>query len=199
MTDEEKAARPDKIKAEMDQAYADAPAAFDDGAIDLDDSTSVAWIMINSSDWNVMYSVGDVYDPGAKTDGLVATDVEITGEGTYTVSLDFTGVPGGYANGMAFSALAIGNGELLYPGYTVNITEVLVNGESYTLTAKPYTTSDDARCTRVNLYNEWVTQVPDDARTPDGDTTGISPVIFDNADLTHMETLSITFEYAPGK
>lgn len=53
--------------------------------------------MINSSDWNVMYSVGDVYDPGAKTDGLVATDVEITGEGTYTVSLDFTGVPGGYA------------------------------------------------------------------------------------------------------
>lgn len=199
MTDEEKAARPDKIKAEMDQAYADAPAAFDDNAIDLDDSTSVAWIMINSSDWNVMYSVGDVYDPGAKTDGLVATDVEITGEGTYTVSLDFTGVPGGYANGMAFSALAIGNGELLYPGYTVNITEVLVNGEPYTLTAKPYTTSDDARCTRVNLYNEWVTQVPDDARTPDGDTTGISPVIFDNADLTHMETLSITFEYAPGK
>lgn len=199
MTDEEKAARPDRIKAEMDQAYADAPAAFDDGAIDLDDSTSVAWIMINSSDWNVMYSVGDVYDPGAKTDGLVATDVEITGEGTYTVSLDFTGVPGGYANGMAFSALAIGNGELLYPGYTVNITEVLVNGEPYTLTAKPYTTSDDARCTRVNLYNEWVTQVPDDARTPDGDTTGISPVIVDNADLTHMETLSITFEYAPGK
>lgn len=199
MTDEEKAARPDKIKAEMDQAYADAPAAFDDGAIDLDDSTSVAWIMINSSDWNVMYSVGDVYDPGAKTDGLVATDVEITGEGTYTVSLDFTGVPGGYANGMAFSALAIGNGELLYPGYTVNITEVLVNGEPYTLTAKPYTTSDDARCTRVNLYNEWVTQVPGDARTPDGDTTGISPVIVDNADLTHMETLSITFEYAPGK
>lgn len=199
MTDEEKAARPDKIKAEMDQAYADAPAAFDDGAIDLDDSTSVAWIMINSSDWNVMYSVGDVYDPGAKTDGLVATDVEITGEGTYTVSLDFTGVPGGYANGMAFSALAIGNGELLYPGYTVNITEVLVNGEPYTLIAKPYTTSDDARCTRVNLYNEWVTQVPDDARTPDGDTTGISPVIVDNADLTHMETLSITFEYAPGK
>lgn len=199
MTDEEKAARPDKIKAEMDQAYADAPAAFDDGAIDLDDSTSVAWIMINSNDWNVMYSVGDVYDPGAKTDGLVATDVEITGEGTYTVSLDFTGVPGGYANGMAFSALAIGNGELLYPGYTVNITEVLVNGEPYTLTAKPYTTSDDARCTRVNLYNEWVTQVPDDARTPDGDTTGISPVIVDNADLTHMETLSITFEYAPGK
>lgn len=199
MTDEEKAARPDRIKTEMDQAYADAPAAFDDGAIDLDDSTSVAWIMINSSDWNVMYSVGDVYDPGAKTDGLVATDVEITGEGTYTVSLDFTGVPGGYANGMAFSALAIGNGELLYPGYTVNITEVLVNGEPYTLTAKPYTTSDDARCTRVNLYNEWVTQVPDDARTPDGDTTGISPVIVDNADLTHMETLSITFEYAPGK
>ena len=199
MTDEEKAARPDRIKAEMDQAYADAPAAFDDNAIDLDDSTSVAWIMINSSDWNVMYSVGDVYDPGAKTDGLVATDVEITGEGTYTVSLDFTGVPGGYANGMAFSALAIGNGELLYPGYTVNITEVLVNGEPYTLTAKPYTASDDARCTRVNLYNEWVTQIPDDARTPDGDTTGISPIVVDNADLTHMETLSITFEYAPGK
>ena len=100
-----------------------------------------------------------------------------------------------FANGTAFSALAISNGELLYPGYVIDIKEVLVNGEPYELTAKPYTTSDDGKCTRVNLYNGWVGDVPSGARTADGDLSDASAVVVDNADLTNIETLEITFDY----
>ena len=76
-------------------------------------SDSVAWIMFNSNDYGVSYSVGDVYDPDSTTGGLIAKDAAITGQGTYTVSLDFTGVSGGYANSIAFSALGIKDGESL--------------------------------------------------------------------------------------
>ncbi len=187
------------IKKRMDETLQNAPETFDADVMELTDDKAIAWIMLNSGDWNVMYSVGDKYDPASKTDGLIATDVEITGAGTYTVSLDFTGTPTGFANGFAFGALAIGNGETLYPGYVIDIKEVLVNGEPYNLIAKPYTTSDDGKCTRVNLYNEWIPATPTgNVRTADNDKTGASPCVVDNATLSHMETFSITFEYVPG-
>lgn len=171
------------------------PAIVDVGASDK----SVAWIMFNSNDWSTTYSVGDTYDPAAKSDGVVATDVEITGEGTYTVGLDFTGTGGGFANSTVFSALAIANGELLYPGYIINITDLKINGESYTLKGKPYTASDDGKCTRVNLYNSWVSEIPEAARTSDGDISDVSAVIVDPAELGEIKTLEITFDYGPAK
>lgn len=188
-----------EAQARIDTSTANAVLSFNEDAAAMDDSTAISWIMYNSGDWNIMYSVGDTYDPDSTTAGLVATDVEITGEGTYTVSLDFSGTAAGEANGTVFCALAIGNGETLFPGYTIDITEVLVNGEPYTLTAKPYTTSDNAVCTRVNLFNSWVTQVPDEARTPDGDTSNVQPIVVNSDDWQHMKTLSVTFNYAPGK
>lgn len=180
------------------EAEANAIERFEESVVDPADADSaVAWIMFNSGDWSQMYSVGDTYDPDSKSEGVVATDVEVTGAGTYTVGLDFTGTPNGFANGTAFSALAIGNGEILYPGYVVTITEILVNGEPYTMTAKPFTTSDNQICTRVNLFNEWVTTIPAEARTADGDTSNVSPVIVSNDDLGQLKTLTITFEYGP--
>ncbi len=178
----------------MDEAIAGA--SEDTG---LSDDIAMAWIMYNSSDWSIIYSVGDEYDPASKTEGVVATDVEITGEGTYTVSLDFTGTAAGYADSTAFSALAIGNGETLFPGYVISITEILINGEKYQLKGKPYTASDDAVCTRVNLYNGWVTSVPEQARTVDGSLNYATPNLLDPETLGHVETISVTFHYAPGK
>ena len=70
-------------------------------------------IMFFSSDYGVTYSVGDNYDPGSSSDGIIATDIQITGEGIYTVSLDFTRTGAGYANSFAFTALGISNGETL--------------------------------------------------------------------------------------
>ncbi|MHB8131376.1 MAG: glycoside hydrolase family 5 protein [Mobilitalea sp.] len=160
---------------------------------------AVAWIMFNSGDYGIMYSVGDSYDPAAKSDGLVATDVEITGEGTYTVGLDFTGTGAGFSTGTAFSALGIYNGELLYPGYIITITDLQINGESYSLTGKPFTTSDNGKCTRLNLYNGWVSTIPEEARTADGDISDVSAIIVDPADLGETKTLIITFNYGPAE
>jgi endoglucanase len=191
LTQEEIAAA---AQADMDAAYENA----DDGFA-LDDDTAMAWIMFNSSDWTTIYSVGDVYDPTSSTAGVTATDVEVTGEGTYTVSLDFTGIEGGYANSTVFCALAIANGETLYPGYSIEIDEVLINGEPYTLKGTPYTTSDDGLCTRVNLYNGWVSQIPDEARTADGDLTDATPMLLDPEELGEIQQISVTFTYVPGE
>jgi endoglucanase len=183
-----------QAQADMDEAYANA----DDGFA-LSDDTAMAWIMFNSSDWSTIYSVGDVYDPTASTAGVEATDVEVTGEGTYTVSLDFTGVEGGYANSTVFCALAIANGETLYPGYCIDIKEILINGEPYTMKGKPYTTTDDKLCTRVNLYNGWVSQLPDEARTQDGDLTDATPMLLDPEELGEIQQISVTFDYVAGE
>ncbi len=165
----------------------------------LSDDESVAWIMFNSNDWNTIYSVGDEYNPTAKTGGVEAVDVEVTGEGTYTVSLDFTGTGEGFADSTVFCALAIANGEQLYPEYSIIIKEMVINGEVKTLKGKPYTTSDDGKCTRVNIYNEWVTSVPPEARTADGNTNYVTPILIDNTTLGRIETIEITFDYCPKK
>lgn len=183
-------------KAAIEVAFASASDEEKDAPVAAPTDKAIAWIMFNSGDWGITYSVGDSYNPASKTDGLVTTDVEIAGPGTYTVGLDFTGVGGGYANGTVFSAIGISNGELLFPGYIINIKEVLVNGENYKLLGKPYTTSDDAKCTRVNLYNMWVNAVPDSARTIDGDVSDVTPNVLD-PNLSNIKTLSITFDYAP--
>ncbi|MGF7145042.1 endoglucanase [Anaerotaenia torta] len=165
----------------------------------LDENTAMAWIMYNSKDWSVIYSVGDVYDPASKTEGVEATDAEITGEGIYTVSLDFTGTGAGFADSMVFSALGVANGETLFPGYVITIKEVLINGEAYKLAGRPYTTSDDGKCTRVNLYNTWVTAIPEEARTENGVLAYVTPSLLDAETLGKVETISVTFSYGPGK
>lgn len=188
MTDEEVIAF---AKTSQEQAVQNAPEGFA-----LDSDKAVAWIMFTSGDWSVQYSVGDIYDPSTAPSTIVAVDQDIEGEGTYTVSLDFTGLSTGEASGCAFSALAIANGELLYPGYVIDIKEIKLNGEVYELKGVPYTSSDDQKCTRVNLFNEWVPEAPDDSRTVSGVKEGASPRIIDPADFSSVKTLEITFEYS---
>ncbi len=154
---------------------------------------SHAWIMW--SGFKATYSVGDTYTPGSETGGVVATDVKITGEGTYTVALDFSGAEGGYDTGFSFSAVGLSNGEILYPGYYMVIKEVLINGEPYTLTGEPYTTADDKICTRVNLYNQWVKEVPAEGRTIDGTPKDASPTVVDPAAFSQITSIQVTFEF----
>ena len=195
---QEKAAEPESVLRErMEAAIAAAPDQFED-QVNLDEiGEARAWIMYSSQDWSVAYSAGDTYDPSSKTGGVEAVDATVTGEGAYTVSLDFTGTNAGYARGVTFAALAVGNGELLYPGYVMELKELKVNGQPYEWTGTPYTTSDDGRCTRLNLFNDWVEQVPEEARTVGDAGDDLTASIVSNDDLQHIETIEATFDYRP--
>lgn len=185
--------------AEAAAAAAEAPVTFLQDAVVVDDQTALAWIMWNDASWALTHSVGDTYNADSISEGLVATNAIITGEGKYTVGLDFTGTAQGYSASVAFAAIGISNGEALYPNYLVNIKEVRINGEIYRLKGRAYTTSDDGVCTRVNLYNEWVTSVPKTARLPGGNLAGATPTPINRNDavIAEIKTIEIDFEYVP--
>ena len=185
--------------AEIAAAAAEAPMTFQQDAVVVDDQTALAWIMWNDGSWALTHSVGDTYNADSISEGLVATNAIITGEGKYTVGLDFTGTAQGYSASVAFAAIGISNGEALYPNYLINIKEVRINGEIYRLKGRAYTTSDDGLCTRVNLYNEWVTSVPKTARLPGGNLAGATPTPINRNDavIAEIKTIEIDFEYVP--
>ena len=172
-------------KARLDDALAAAPATYRDAQLELSDTATAAWIMWNSGDWALSYSVGDTYSPDALSPGMTVTDAQVTGPGVYTVGLDFTGTQKGYSASVGFSALAIMNGEKLFPNHQIVIREVLVNGQPHALTGTPYTTTDTGETTRVNLFNEWV-----------GKKTGVTATPLDKADpeMAKIKTLTVTFE-----
>lgn len=185
-------------------AIASAPATLREDAIQVTDDTCVAWIMFSEGSWALSYSVGDIYDPDSISPGIVPTDAVITGEGVYTVALDFTATQKSFAENTAFSAIGISNGEQLFPDYCIMITECKINGETVKLKGRNYTCSDDGRCTRTNLFNEWVNMKginQTNARVLYGDLTGISATILDRSlpAMDKIATLEITFTYAPRK
>ena len=178
----------------IDELYAKAKEEMmDEDFIEPADDKAVAWIMYQSSDWNIAYSVGDTYDPTNMTTGVKAKNAVITGEGTYTISLDLSGA--GKAKGFAFSAIGISNGETLFPGHIITIDEILINGEKYTPEGKNYTSSDDGKCTRSNLYNQWVPAPPSDGRIVGGDLSEATPKLID-VGKQEIKTLEITFTYS---
>ena len=178
----------------MEEAVAAAEARMsDENDIPAADDTAVAWIMYQSGDYAVSYSVGDIYDPTNKTVNVKATNALITGDGEYTVSLDLSDAGGG--KGVTFSALGIYNGEILYPDHVITIKSFKVNGEEITLDGKGYTCSDDGKCTRMNLYNGWVSAVPDDPRMGDGTAEEASAQIWKCGKTEMINTISITFTF----
>ncbi|MBR1860641.1 MAG: glycoside hydrolase family 5 protein [Lachnospiraceae bacterium] len=175
------------VKESMDKAAKDALDIWDDVKV-VEDGTPMAWIMWNGGAGT--YSVGDTYNPADNTMGIKATDVEVTGAGDYTVSLDFEGGN----TGLTFAALGLAYGETLYPGCIINIKEILLDGEKVTLSSLPYTSSDDGVCTRVNLYNEWVKDIPEDARNIAGNLKMSTPTPLDKTLLTDVKNITINFE-----
>ncbi len=186
------------------ETIASAPESLRSDAVELTEDTCVAWIMFSEGSWALSYSVGDVYDPDAISPGIVPTDVLIDGEGVYTVALDFSGTEKGCAENTAFCAVGISNAEALYPGWCINVTSVKINGEQVKLKGRNYTCSDDGKCTRANLFNEWVDMkkiTKDDARVLFGDFTGISatPLNRDLECMKRIKTMEVTFTFAKRK
>ena len=67
-------------------------------------------------------------------------------------------------------AVMIKDGETKFPDAVITVNSVKVDGKELTLDGKPYTSSDDGKETRANLYNQWVSKdsIPKDARSADG-------------------------------
>ena len=154
--------------------------------------TDVAYLMYADSAWAAQYWGGDAEG------GVVATKAVGEGAGTYTLGLDFTGTEAGAASGVAFTAVGVTTGEKTFPGYFIDVTEIKVNGEAIEL-GKGYTSSDDQICTRENLFNEWVSDLPTDARRADGDLEGASPIMVNTEDFAEVKTIEVTFDYIYGK
>ena len=150
--------------------------------------TDTAYLMYADGSWAYQYWGGDA------PEGVTATNATITGAGTYTVGLEFAEE----AQGLAFTAVGIVNGEKTFNGYFINVTDVKVNGESIAL-GKGYTSSDDGITTRENLFNEWVSSIPADARRADGDLEGVSAMIVDKEAFAAVKTVEVTFDFIYGK
>ena len=145
--------------------------------------TATAYIMYANADWSTHF-----WMDGKEYAGVKATSVDVGGEGDYSVALDFDAP----SEGLAFAALGIKNGEKVLPGYTVELKAIRLNGEEIEF-KKGYTSSDDGIETRMNIYNEWVAELPKDARSFDGSTDGAAPIIVEKEKFTNVSRIEIDF------
>jgi ABC-type Fe3+-hydroxamate transport system substrate-binding protein len=142
-----------------------------------------AYLAIVDGQWWVQYW-GSIDDDGS----MLAYDagvVPITGDGDYTVSVtadtsgfryDTTGdANGDYTpSGCSFAAVMVKDGTTLYPDMAIEITSIKIDGNDVDLTSKNFTSSDDGVEMRANIYNEWVTDLPEDAHDANGAVTDAS-------------------------
>ena len=150
--------------------------------------TDTAYLMYADAAWGYQYWGGDA------PEGVTASNAVVDGQGTYTVGLEFAEE----APGLAFTAVGIVTGEKTFNGYFIDITDIKVNGESIEI-GTGYTSSDDGICSRENIYNEWVAELPSDARRADGNLEGASPVIVDKEAFASVKTVEVTFDFIYGK
>ena len=102
-----------------------------------------------------------------------------------------------------FAAVMIKDGKTLFPDAIITIDSIKVDGKEITMTAKNYTSSDDGKELRSNIYNGWVDKLPDDVAstegalvvdgTPTDAAAAYSPVIVDKADFATWKEVEVNF------
>lgn len=145
--------------------------------------------------------VGYYWGTDADTLTYAATNAKIEGNGQYTVALDATtngySQTTGYSDmqGLTFAAVIVKEGTTLYPNMVITIDSIKLDGTEIEMTKKPYTSSDDGKEMRSNIYNGYVdaANVPDDAKTADGDLTNCSPQVVDPASFGNYQKIEVTF------
>ncbi len=174
-----------------------------------------AFIYINDGQFWIGYD-GTNDNPNMTMLTYNAGVTPITGNGDYTVSLtsdtvgfrlDTTGdanddscIPGG----MSFMALIIKDGMEKCPDAVITINEIRLDGEAIPMSAKNYTSSDDGKELRSNIYNSWVNSLPADAKSTEGalmDADGkpldiaaeYSPQIVSPDDFAEWKTVEVDF------
>lgn len=154
--------------------------------------STTGFIGFTDGSWNNYFNNGEDVNP------IVLNETNITGEGRYTVSVDWTKTETGYTNGMNFIMVGIANGEKLFPKYCINIEEIKINGKKVSF-KKGYTTSDNGVVTRCNIYNQWAGIHDNDAngstRSYDGKINDKTPKMIDFTKYSKIKTISVTFTY----
>ena len=167
-----------------------------------------AFLYINDGSFYIGYT-GDAESshdkPRMSYDAGVA---KITGDGKYTVSvrndtkallLDATNDAEGelIVKGCQFAAVIIKEGTTLYPNMSIEINEIRKDGQPVPMTAKNYTSSDNGKEMRANIYNQWVNNFPEDAHTAAGKVTGefgeYSAQIIDPDKLGEWKKIEVDF------
>lgn len=173
-----------------------------------------AFLAINEAQGWCQY-FGTTDDPKHTMLTYNAGVVKIEGNGKYKVSvtadtvgfrLDTASDPNDDSvvpSGLMFSAVKIKDGNTLFPDAVMTIDSIKVDGKELKLTAKNYTSSDDGKELRSNIFNEWVKELPDDARSvegalkPDGKLSdkakAYSPMIVDKNDFEKWKTVEVEF------
>ncbi len=179
-------------KAELETKVADLEAQLVKAGRDLIAAKSNAYIMFANADWSAQnWGTADSEDGSVKV-----TPAEVTGTGDYTVGLEFAEP----VSGLAFTALGLKNGEIDFPGYYLRVNEIRINGEKIDFLAEKvgYTSSDDKKETRVNIFNEWVSSLPADARVWNGDLAHAAPVFVDKEAFDQVKTMEVDFSVFDG-
>lgn len=192
----------------------DVPVAVADDDVEFEDAVVAesgdAYLAINEEQgWINYWGANDTmltYNAGVP---------HIEGNGSYTVSVttdtngfrydttsdanDASVVP----SGLMFAAVMIKDGKTLFPDAIITIDSIKVDGKEITMTAKNYTSSDDGKELRSNIYNGWVDKLPDDAAstegalvvdgTPTDAAAAYSPVIVDKADFATWKEVEVNF------
>ncbi len=149
-------------------------------ALDAVGEDGEALIAFSSGDYSAQYWAD------GKEYATIATTAIVTGDGSYSVSVE---VPGGTKD-FQFVALQIVKGEKLFPNNVVTITSVELDGKAIKLKGSPVTSSDDGVTTRVNLYNNWIGSLPNNARGVKDDSTHLA---MDN-NCGEWTTLTVNFK-----
>ncbi|MBR1592282.1 MAG: hypothetical protein IJ666_04650 [Ruminococcus sp.] len=192
----------------------DVPIAVADDEVEFEDAVVAesgdAYLAINEEQgWIQYWGANDTmltYNAGVP---------HIEGNGSYTVSVtadtngfrydtagdanDASAVP----SGLMFAAVMIKDGKTLFPDAIITIDSIKVDGNEIAMTAKNYTSSDDGKELRSNIYNGWVNQLPEDAAstegalvvdgTPTEAAAAYSPVIVDKADFATWKEVEVNF------
>ena len=175
-------------------AYAEEPAT----------ETCEAWLLYFASghktdpaEWTWWPQHTSINHSASET-GVEYTNARITGPGKYTVGLKFNWQK---AEGATQFNLILDNGEKLFPGYYVDITDIRVNGQSIEVKENMYGTyHDDPESGMVSIYNTyWDTAYEPGATGPsghrafDGTVEDASYLIINPDDIVNGSTLEVDF------
>ena len=135
-----------------------------------------AYLRFANSDWSVAAMDGE------DTDSVTVTNPVITGEGTYTATLEFADP----VDSIAFFNIEIKDGPVHFPGAYMNIDSIKFDDNEIEF-GSTYSNDDEGNI-RTNLYNEWTDgTVPADGRTNGAEDATATPISNEQGEFSKID------------